>query len=166
MSCWGQPVALVFSGFLEGYFSRHLSWFNVFPNLCACVCVQNLCEKCSKTDPFCKGCFVYLGQGQFICPIAAFMTYLSARSPYPGPFFIQKEGCPLAHQQLPTFCKRLCQQQEYWRGNLCSSTGCSRTSHQDFGPQGKWCTWALHQEFSWHNHQRDQSPLVAGIIHA
>ena len=40
--------------------------------------------KCSKTDPFCKGCFIFLGCGSFpLCPVVSLTNYLHLRGPGP-----------------------------------------------------------------------------------
>ena len=57
--------------------------------------------KCSKTDPFCVGCDIYLGRGSgSVCPITALGSYLSLRGPAPGPLFMFSDGRPLTRQQL------------------------------------------------------------------
>ena len=59
--------------------------------------------KCSKTDPFRQGCFIYLGQGRPpLCSVAASLAYLNLRGPEPGPLFRYANGCPLSRQQLST----------------------------------------------------------------
>ena len=59
--------------------------------------------KCSKTDPFRQGCFIYLGQGRPpLCPVAASLAYLNLRGPEPGPLFRYANGSPLSRQQLST----------------------------------------------------------------
>ena len=60
--------------------------------------------KCSKTDPFRQGCFIYLGRGHSsICPIASLMAYLHLCGPTPGPFFVHQDGQPLSRAQLSHF---------------------------------------------------------------
>lgn len=62
--------------------------------------------KCSKTDPFRQGCFIYLGRGRTsICPISSVMAYLHQRGPAPGPLFIHQDGRPLTRSQLSDFLK-------------------------------------------------------------
>lgn len=52
--------------------------------------------KQSKTDPFGRGCTVYLGpSGRPICPVAALSRYLSFRGSAPGPLFVLRDGRPL-----------------------------------------------------------------------
>ena len=53
--------------------------------------------KCSKTDPFRKGCFVFLGRGSFpLCPAVSLTNYLHLRGPGTGPLFIYQNGTPLS----------------------------------------------------------------------
>ena len=60
--------------------------------------------KCSKTDPFRQGCFIYLGRGHSsICLIAALMAYVHVRGPTPGRLFVHQDGQPLSRVQLPHF---------------------------------------------------------------
>lgn len=60
--------------------------------------------KCSKTDPFRQGVFIYLGRGSAsICPIVAVMAYLRLRGPGPGPLFMYKDGCLLSRTLLSSF---------------------------------------------------------------
>lgn len=60
--------------------------------------------KCSKTDPFRQGCFIYLHHGcTSICPIASVMAYLHLRSPTSGPLFLHKDGHPPTRAQLSNF---------------------------------------------------------------
>ena len=63
--------------------------------------------KCSKTDPFRKGCVIYLGRGRSICPLVAIMAYLNLRGPAPGPLFIHQNGLPLTCQQLSAFLSEI-----------------------------------------------------------
>ena len=57
--------------------------------------------KCSKTDPFRQGCFVYIGTGgQDLCPVRALVQYLHLRGPAPGPLFRLADGTPLSRQWL------------------------------------------------------------------
>ena len=57
--------------------------------------------KCSKTDPFCVGCDIYVGRGNsLICPVVALVNFLALRGPSPGPLFCYVDGHPLTQQQL------------------------------------------------------------------
>ena len=57
--------------------------------------------KCSKTDPFRQGCFVYIGTGgQDLCPVRALVQYLHLRGPAPGPLFRLADDTPLSRQWL------------------------------------------------------------------
>ena len=60
--------------------------------------------KCSKTDPFRKGCFIFLGRGSFpLCPVVSLTNYLHLRGPGTGPLFIYQNGTPLSRSQLSSF---------------------------------------------------------------
>ena len=53
--------------------------------------------KCSKTDPFRKGCDIYVGRGDsMICPLAAVCQYLKIRGSTSGPLFLFHNGHPLS----------------------------------------------------------------------
>lgn len=57
--------------------------------------------KASKTDPFRKGVFVFLGtSGNDLCPVAAVSAYLAIRGRDPGPFFRFQSGAPLSRELL------------------------------------------------------------------
>ena len=57
--------------------------------------------KASKTDPFRKGVFVYLGKtGVDLCPVAAVSAYLAVRGWQKGPFFCFVSGVPLSRDAL------------------------------------------------------------------
>ena len=60
--------------------------------------------KCSKTDPFRQGSFIYLGCGSLpLCPVTALTNYLHLRGPGTGPLFIYQDGSPLSRSQLSSF---------------------------------------------------------------
>lgn len=60
--------------------------------------------KCSKTDPFRQGCFIYLGRGSLpLCPVTALTNYLHLRGPGSGPLFMYQDGSPLSRSQLSSF---------------------------------------------------------------
>ena len=57
--------------------------------------------KCSKTDPFRQGCYIYFGTGrQDLCPVHALVQYLHLRGSAPGPLFLLSDSTPLSHQWL------------------------------------------------------------------
>ena len=57
--------------------------------------------KCSKTDPFRKGCFIFLGRGSFpLCPVVSLTNYLHLHGPGIGALFIYQNGTPLSRSQL------------------------------------------------------------------
>ncbi|CAH3143535.1 unnamed protein product, partial [Porites evermanni] len=57
--------------------------------------------KCSKTDPFCQGCNIYIGAGKRdLCPVHALTQYLHGRGSTPGQLFLLSDGTPLHRQWL------------------------------------------------------------------
>ena len=57
--------------------------------------------RASKTDPFGRGCTLYIGRSQsHICPVTAVLAYLSIRPPTPGPLFMYVDGTPLTRSSL------------------------------------------------------------------
>ena len=57
--------------------------------------------KCSKTDPFRQGCYIYIGAGKRdLFPVRALTQYLHVRDSTPGPFFLLSNGTPLNRQWL------------------------------------------------------------------
>ena len=57
--------------------------------------------KCSKTDPFHQGCYIYIGAGKRdLCPVCTLTQYLHARGSTSGPLFLLSDGTPLHRQWL------------------------------------------------------------------
>ena len=57
--------------------------------------------KSPKTDPFCQGCYIYIGAGkQVLCPVSALVQYLYLHGAAPGPLFLHADGTPLSHHWL------------------------------------------------------------------
>ena len=57
--------------------------------------------KCSKTDPFRQGCYIYIGAGKRdLCPVRALTQYLHVRGSTSGPLFLLSDGTPLHRQWL------------------------------------------------------------------
>ena len=57
--------------------------------------------KCSKTDPFRKGCFIFLGRGSFpLFPVVSLTNYLHLCGPGTSPLFIYQNDTPLSRSQL------------------------------------------------------------------
>ena len=57
--------------------------------------------KCSKTDPFRKGCFIYISKNSSsMCPVKAIVRYLHLRGPAEGPLLIYRDGSPLTRNAL------------------------------------------------------------------
>ena len=68
-------------------------------------CLQ-LTIKASKTDPFRKGCYLYIGLGRPpLCALSAIMNYLPLRGQSPGPLFLLSNGQPLSHTLLTHWLK-------------------------------------------------------------
>ena len=60
--------------------------------------------KCSKTDPFHKGCVIFLGHGSFpLCSVVSLTNYLHLCRPGTGPLFNYQNDTPLARSQLSSF---------------------------------------------------------------
>lgn len=60
--------------------------------------------KCAKTDPFRRGCFIFLGRGSAPrCLVLALTNYLHLRRPGVEPLFIFQDGCPLSRALLSSF---------------------------------------------------------------
>ena len=52
--------------------------------------------KCSKTDPFRQGCYIYIGAGKRnLCLVRALTQYLHVRGSTPDPLFLPSHGTPL-----------------------------------------------------------------------
>ena len=52
--------------------------------------------KCSKTDPFRQGCYIYIGAGKRnLCLVRALTHYLHVRGSTPDPLFLPSDGTPL-----------------------------------------------------------------------
>ena len=101
---------LVFFGFLRaGEFTVnssfdlavHLSIGDIQADLLVNPTCFKVHIKCSKTDPFHKGCDIYVGRGNYsVCPIMALSNHLAFRGPAPGPVFQYACGRPLSHERL------------------------------------------------------------------
>lgn len=64
--------------------------------------------KCSKTDPFRVGCYIYIGRGSnVVCPVVALGNFLAVRGPSPGPLFCFADGRPLTRQLLSSSVQSL-----------------------------------------------------------
>ena len=64
--------------------------------------------KCSKTDPFWVGCYIYVGRGSdVVCPVVAIGNFLAMRGPSPGPLFCSADGCPITRQLLSSTVQSL-----------------------------------------------------------
>ena len=62
--------------------------------------------KASKTDPFRRGCFVYIGKGDFpLCAIQSLAAYLSVRGDASGPLFLFQYGRPLSRATLSSWLR-------------------------------------------------------------
>ena len=57
--------------------------------------------KCSKTDPFPVGCYIYVSRGSdVVCPVVAMGNFLAVRGPSSGPLFCFADGRSLTRQLL------------------------------------------------------------------
>ena len=57
--------------------------------------------KCSKTDPFRQGCYIYISTGrQDLCPVQALVQYLHLHGIAPGPLFHEADGSPFSSHWL------------------------------------------------------------------
>lgn len=66
--------------------------------------------KCSKTDPFRQGCFIYIGKNSSpLCPVNAIIKYLHWRGPRAGPLFTQRDGSPLTRKAVSVSIKSILQ---------------------------------------------------------
>ena len=62
--------------------------------------------KTSKTDPFSKGCHIYIGRGNPpLCALSALLPYLELRGSSPGPLFICSNGHPLSRAFISQWLK-------------------------------------------------------------
>ena len=64
--------------------------------------------KCSKTNPFRVGCYIYVGQGSdVVCLVVAMGNFLAMRGPSPGPLLCLADGRPLTRQLLSSTVQSL-----------------------------------------------------------
>ena len=64
--------------------------------------------KGSKTDPFRKGCFIYIGIGQHpLCAVRAVTNYLALRADAPGPLFVLQNGQPFSRNILTDWLRQI-----------------------------------------------------------
>ena len=57
--------------------------------------------KCSHTDPFWQGCFIFIGPGSLpLCPVTALSNYLHLLGPGARPLFPFQDGFPLSRFRL------------------------------------------------------------------
>ena len=60
----------------------------------------------SKTDPFCKGCFLHIGRAEFpFCAIRSLLAYLTLRGDAPGPLFLFRDRRPLTCALLTSWLR-------------------------------------------------------------
>ena len=68
--------------------------------------------KQSKTDPFRRGVFIYLGKTENdLCPVAALSAFLVVRGSEAGPFFRFSSGRPLSRE---VFVRKVCEALGPW----------------------------------------------------
>lgn len=64
--------------------------------------------KASKTDPFRKGCHVYIGCGsQPLCAVTAMSAYLIQRGSQHGPLFLLQSGLPLSRERMSSWLRTI-----------------------------------------------------------
>ena len=64
--------------------------------------------KASKTDPFRKGCSIYIGLGKYpLCAVHASLAYLAIRGDGPGPLFLCQNGQPLSRTLLTNWLRQI-----------------------------------------------------------
>lgn len=62
----------------------------------------------SKTDPFCKGCFIHIGRGRHpLCTIQALMAYFAVRGNISGTLFLYQDGRPLSRATLTDWLRHI-----------------------------------------------------------
>lgn len=60
--------------------------------------------RCAETDPFRRGCFIFLGPGSApLCPVLSLTNHLHLRGPGVEPLFIFQDGRPLSRALLSSF---------------------------------------------------------------
>ena len=64
--------------------------------------------KASKTNPFCKGCFIHIGKGNYpLCAIQTLLAYLAIRGNSVGPLFLLQDGWPLSRTLLTSQIRQI-----------------------------------------------------------
>lgn len=62
--------------------------------------------KASKTDPFRKGCHIFIGKAKPpLCAVQSIVAYLAIRGNSPGPLFLLQSGQPLTRTLLTTWLR-------------------------------------------------------------
>lgn len=76
--------------------THHLSVTGISADHAKQIIAFRVKRKPSKTDPFRKGCFIFVGCGRHpICAVDALLVYLHRRGGGPGPLFNKADGEPL-----------------------------------------------------------------------
>ena len=84
----------------------HLSISNIAVDSHVSPSCLQLNIKASKTDPFRKGCCLYIGMGRPpLCALSALIQYLPLRGQSPGPLFLLSSGQPLSRALLTRWLK-------------------------------------------------------------
>lgn len=64
--------------------------------------------KASKTDPFRRGCTLYIGKGKDnLCAVSALCRFLQIRGNARGPLFVKKDGYPLTRVALTAWLRQI-----------------------------------------------------------
>ena len=89
-------------------------------------CLQ-FCIKASKTDPFCKGCCLHIGRGEFpFCAVHSLPAYLTLRGNAPGHLFLFCDRRPFTRALLTSWLRDILSSAGI-QGNF--SSHCSRSSN-------------------------------------
>ena len=81
--------------------SRHLTVSDVAVDVPLNPFCLQICVKASKTDPFRKGCNIFIAPGSPpLGAVQAVVSLLERRDNSPGPLFLYENGLPLSHSLL------------------------------------------------------------------
>ena len=84
--------------------SRHLEVRDIEVDSATSPTCMRVRIKASKTDPFCKRCFVHIGLGAPpLCAVQSMMLYLGHWGNSPGPLFLLQSGKPLTRSVLTSW---------------------------------------------------------------
>ena len=79
----------------------HLNILDIAVDSVTCPTCLKVDIKASKTDPFRKGCSIYIGKAKPpLCALQTILAYLHVRGDSPGPLFLLQSGEPLTRLLL------------------------------------------------------------------